>query len=339
MNLQILAEKIKATIYNPHKKPEPSKLTGLAPLERANKSEVSFFTHLRFMDDLRNTQAAAVIVKSAVEDADVIQLVHPNPQAAMALVGQMFFKWTHSFSGQSPLAYIHPEAKVAESVTLYPYAFIDKGAVIEDNVVIYPYVFIGEDCQIGAGSLLFPGCVIMARTEIGAGAIIHGGAVLGGDGFGFAPARERLEKIPQTGKVVIEKDVEIGSLTSIDRATFDETLIKQGSKLDSHVHVGHNVEVGEESMLCAMVGIAGSTTIGKRFIGAGQAAIGPGLTLGENIVVGGKAGVVNNLSEAGEYHGMPAIPAQEWRRQAILLRRLPEMYKTIQRLEKALEKK
>jgi UDP-3-O-[3-hydroxymyristoyl] glucosamine N-acyltransferase len=156
---------------------------------------------------------------------------------------------------------------------------------------------------------------------------------LGADGFGFAPTKEGLEKIPQRGKVVLEDEVEVGALTTIDRATFEETRIRKGSKLDSHVHVGHNVDLGERSMLSAFTGIAGSTKIGKGFIAAGQAGVGPGLEIGDHIVVGAQAGLVTSESEPGEYFGMPASRGKHWHKQMLALKQLPELLKTVKKLE------
>lgn len=337
MQLHALAQYIDAKIFNPKNRPLDVEILHLAPLDKAMVGHVSFFTNPKFKNELFSTQATAVIVKTAVEDLDCVQLVHSNPQLAMALVGQLFFSFQHSYHEQSELAVVSPTSQVDPSAILYPFCYIDDKSSIGKNTVIYPQVFIGSGCSIGDNCILFPGVVVMSDCSIGNNAIIHAGTVIGGDGFGFAPGPKGIEKIPQTGRVLIEDDVEIGALCTIDRATFDKTHLKQGVKLDSHVHVGHNVEVGEHSMLCAQVGIAGSTTIGKRFIGAGQAGVGPGLDIGNGIILGAKCGMVTPQSTPGEYHGMPAIPAKEWLKQVALLKRLPELTQTVRRLAKEIE--
>ncbi|MBP6217965.1 MAG: UDP-3-O-(3-hydroxymyristoyl)glucosamine N-acyltransferase [Oligoflexales bacterium] len=334
MKLQELAQLLSAKLILAHQISPELEITGLCPLNSAEAGHVSFFTNTKFKNDLFQTRASAVIVKSPIENLHIAQLVHSNPQAAMAVAGQLFYKRTHSYSGQSELAFVSSSASVHPTAVLYPFCYVGDSAQIAEQVIIYPQVYVGENCKVGAGSILFPGVVLMAGTQLGQGVMIHGGAVLGGDGFGFAPTGSRLEKIPQTGYVRIDADVEIGSLCSIDRATFEKTHLKQGVKLDSHVHVGHNVEVGENSMLCAQVGIAGSTKIGKNFIAAGQAGIAPGLEVGDGVILGGQCGLTASQELAGEYHGMPAIPAQEWRRQAVLLRKLPELVKEIRELKK-----
>ena len=174
---------------------------------------------------------------------------------------------------------------------------------------------------------------------IGAHTIIHSGAVIGSDGFGFEPSHEKIEKFMQIGSVQIGKNVEVGALCTIDRATFKKTKVGDGCKLDSQVHIGHNVDLGENSMLCGQVGLAGSSKIGKRFIAAGQVGIGPGLKIADHVTIGPKSGVIKSIEEKGDYIGMPAIQASIWRRQVLFLKKLPDIFKNIKLIQKLILKK
>ncbi|MBI2602442.1 MAG: UDP-3-O-(3-hydroxymyristoyl)glucosamine N-acyltransferase [Deltaproteobacteria bacterium] len=338
MKLKEIVQKIHAELFNPLSKSEEIDITGVAPLDKAGPQDLSFFTNSRFEDHLKETKAGAVIVAKPLSDAHLLQVIHPNILEALARVGQMFFSYSHSCQGQSPLAYIAENAKVHKRAIVYPFAFIDEGASVSEGSVIYPHTYVGRNAVIGKDCILFPGVVIMSETELGERVIIHGNTVLGGDGFGFAITKDSLQKIPQTGKVVIGSDVEIGSLTNVDRATFDKTSIGSSTKIDSLVHVGHNVEIGEQSILCGQAGIAGSVKVGNRFVAGGQAAIGHGIEIGDNVRLGGKCGVVRDIKESGDYHGYPHRPANDWRREVTLMKSLPDLIKRVRELEKKLEK-
>ncbi len=333
MKLKDLVQKIGAQIVNPKGLTEDVEITGVAPLHNAGPQDLSFLTNPRFRDQLATSRAAAIIVREPHDDCLAIQLVHVNPQEAMALASLGFFSYQHRFAGQSPLASVHERAQVAASATIYPFAFIDAEASIQEHCVIYPHVYIGPKAKIGANCILFPGVVVMSEVEIGDNVIVHSNAVIGADGFGFASGKKGITKIPQTGKVVIDSDVEIGSLTNIDRATFDQTHIGRSTKIDSLVHIGHNVEIGEYSILCGQFGVAGSTKIGKRFLAGGQSAVTAGVTLGDGITIGGRCGVSRSLPDGGTYHGVPERPAQEWRRDVVLQKKLPELFKRMKMLE------
>lgn len=342
MNIVDLAEKINATIYNPNKLTLNLNITKIAPTTSASCDHITFITNSKYMNSLLQSKAQAVLLKDPLPECNKLQLLHPNPQLAMAETANLFHQTTHSFAGQSNLATVHASAIIATEAILYPFCYIDKNAHIASNCVIYPHAYIGPNCKIGNNTIIYPGAVLMADTIVGKHVTIHSGAVLGGDGFGFVPSKEGIKKVPQTGNVVIEDHVEVGPLATIDRATFDTTTIKRGTKLDSQVHIGHNVEIGENSMLCGQVGIAGSVQIGRNFIAAGQAGVGHGLQVGDNITLASKTGITKNTTEPGIYGGMPASNIHDWRKQIVLLRKLPSLLKTIQELKEkvnSLEKK
>lgn len=338
MDIETVAQRINAQ----PKSSDPSKLrrevSGINSLAAASNHEISFLTQPKYVAEMLKTQAAAVIVKSHMPEVDVCQLVHPNPQLAMAQVATMFYRREHGFSGQSPQAWVSPDAKVHPSVTIFPFAFVDAGAEISRGAVLYPHTFVGSNCKIGEDSVLFPQVQLMPGCMVGARCLIFGGTVIGADGFGFVTTRTEQFKIPQMGGVIIEDDVEIGALSTVDRATFGATRIKKGAKLDAHVHIGHNVEIGEHCLLCAQVGVAGTTRIGDRCIAAGQVGFANGIEVGSGLIFGGQAGITRSLSEPGQYHGMPAQPARDWSRQTIALEKLPQLLKRVSALEEELEK-
>lgn len=337
MNLKEIAQKIGAQIHNPQGKSENVKISGLAPLLRAGPSELSFLSNAKFREQLRNTQAAAVIVHEVQEDCSSVQLIHPNPQEAMAIASLCFFSYKHSMHGKSDKAFVHEKAKLAKNVTLYPFAFVDSEASIGEGTVIYPHVYIGSKAKIGKDCTIFPGVKIMSEVEIGDRVILHPNVVLGGDGFGFASGKNGITKIPQIGKVVVGSDVEIGSLSNIDRATFDQTSIGHTTKIDSLVHIGHNVEIGEYSILCGQFGVAGSTKIGKRFLAAGQSGVNQGITIGDGVTIGGRCAVTGSLPDGGTYLGLPERPAKDWHKEVIAIKSLPDLLKRFRSLEATVE--
>lgn len=336
MQLKDIAEKIGAKIMSSNPESSNPQIKGLAPLLSAGPEELSFLTNLRLHEQLLHTKAAAVIVHKFYEQCPAIQLIHPNPQEGMAKASLLFFSYRHTMNGRSSQAHVAESAKVHSTVTVYPFAFVDSDAEIGEGSIIYPHVYIGTNAKIGKRCTLFPGVVIMSEVEIGDDVIIHPNAVVGADGFGFAIGKDTITKIPQIGKTVIESKVEIGSLTNIDRATFDQTIIRQSTKLDSLVHIGHNVEIGEQSILCGQFGVAGSTKIGRRFIAGGQSAVTQGVTLGDGITIGGRCAVSKSLESGGTYLGTPERPAQEWRKEVVHLKNLSQLFKRVKDLEETL---
>ena len=338
MNINQLAAEVGATLYIPKECESMvnQEITDLVPLDTAKAGQVTFLTNPKLSNQIYKCRASAIIVGQKFEDIKIIQLIHSNPRLAMTIASQFFYQRYHSFSGQSNMAYISETARVDPSATIFPFAYIGQNVQVAENCVIYPNVYLGDGCSIGCHTIIYPNAVLMEKTSVGRHVIIHGGAVLGGDGFGFTPDKNGIQKIPQKGYVEIEDDCEIGPLATIDRATFHATRIRKGCKLDSQVHLGHNVDLGEHSMLCGQVGVAGSTKIGSRFIAAGQSAIGPGLTIGDNVVLGPRTGLTQSQETSGEYMGMPISTASDWRKQSIAIKKLPELLKKVAKLEKKL---
>jgi UDP-3-O-[3-hydroxymyristoyl] glucosamine N-acyltransferase len=336
MQLEQLAQHLGATLYLPAgTRIDTSRtITDISPLDKAGDTHVSFILHQKYLPAAVASQAYALITATELPTIQKAQLIHPEPRLAMARAGNYFYQKTSVFYGQSPLAEVAETAKIAASASIFPFAYIGEGAHIAEHCCVYPQVYVGKGCEIGAGTILYPGAVIMDGCRIGAGVIVHPGAVIGADGFGYLNEPDgSILKIPQKGFVVIEDGVEVGAQSTVDRATFDATIIRRGTKLDSQVHVGHNVQIGENSLLCGQVGIAGSSKIGKNFVAAGQVGIAPGVEIPDNVTLGGKTGVTRSLTAAGKYLGMPAINPISWHKQSVALEKLPELVKKVAELE------
>ena len=223
-----------------------------------------------------------------------------------------------------------------------PYAVIGKNVEIGKGSTIYPYVFLGDNVKIGEGSVLYPGAVIHENCVLGKNAVIRAHAVIGGEGFGFATEKGKHTRIPQIGNVTLGDDVEIGACTCLDNATLGSTKVGRGTKIDNLVHLGHNVEIGDDCFLIAQTGIAGSTKAGNHVIFAGQTGCTGHITIGDNAVFAGKSGITGNVKGNQVYAGFPIRPHMEWSRTQVYLKHLPEMAKTVKALQKKiaeLEKK
>jgi len=332
MLLSELAQKLGITL-----KGEDLEIKGVNTLEEAKEDEISFLANPKYAPLLSQTKAGAVILAKEFADKVPRCLISNNPYLDFARTVQLFAKAQGSFQGQSELAYIHPQAQVDPTATIYPFVYIGKKAKIGKNTTIFSGCYIGEEVSIGEDCVLYPNVSILAQSQIGNRVILHAGVVIGSDGFGFAQASYGLEKFPQVGKVVIEDEVEIGANTSIDRAALGETKIGKGTKIDNLVQIGHNVKIGENSILVAQVGIAGSTTLGKQVILAGQVGVAGHLTLGDGCRVAAKSGVGKSLPPNTDVGGIPAMPHLTFLKTATILPKLPQMQRKIKELEKKLK--
>jgi UDP-3-O-[3-hydroxymyristoyl] glucosamine N-acyltransferase len=236
------------------------------------------------------------------------------------------------------MSFIDPTAQVSEEVYVGSFAYVSKGAQIGKQSKIYPHVFVGANVKIGANCILYSGVKIYHDCVIGDNCIIHASSVIGSDGFGFAPLPDRsYKKIPQTGNVIIEDDVEIGSNVSVDRATMGSTILRKGVKLDNLVQIAHNVEVGEHSVMAGQSGIAGSTKLGKYMVVGGQVAISGHLQIANGNQFGGQSGVNANIKEENKkWFGTPVLELRDSLRTSAIMRKLPELLSRIDALEKEL---
>lgn len=335
MNLKTLAESLGGVLVFPKEQKNEVEITGVAPVHTAQSHQVSFLLQSDF--ELNKIEAGVLIVgKNLGEDYHGIQLVHDNPYYAFAKASQLFLKEDIGFEGISDKAFIHSSAKVDESATIFPGVYIAKDAIVGKGSIIFPGVYIGVSARIGDFSTLRANVVVEHQCVIGNHVLVHGGAVIGGDGFGFAPGKNDIAKIPQVGIVIIHDHVEIGPLCTVDRGTMDSTEIGFSTKLDSHVHVGHNVKIGQYSFLCGGVLLAGSCKIGDWCTLAGNVAVSNKIQIGNRITVVAKSGVTKDLTEPGYYGGYPAVPIKEWKRDIANLRSLQRLKDSVKSL---LEKK
>ncbi|MGL5912751.1 MAG: UDP-3-O-(3-hydroxymyristoyl)glucosamine N-acyltransferase [Bacteroidales bacterium] len=314
-------------------------VSGFARIEQATEGSLCFLANPKYESWLYKTKASLAIINKS------FKLTQPVPYtiiwvddayqgiaAMLDLYAQ--FNAIEKVGRERP-SYVSWRAKVGKKCYIGAFAHIARGARIGNNVKIFPNVSIGSNASIGDNCILYPGVVVYAGCRIGNNCILHAGAVIGSDGFGFAPDENKnYKKIPQIGNVVIEDNVEIGANTCIDRATMGSTLIHQGVKLDNLVHIAHNVEVGRNTVMAALNGIAGSTQIGEGCMFGGQAGLIGHLKIGNNVMLSAKTGVVNNIPDGESHSGWPNLPAAQFRRSFVGFKNLPNLQKQIHELEK-----
>lgn len=309
-------------------------IAGPAPFENAAAGQITFAGQAKFLRRLAESEASAVIVPDGTESPGIPIVMVANPLAAFARVVGLFFPPDRQPPGIHPSAHIGDGFNAGADVHVGPGAVISEGVSLGDRVTIHPGVFLGKQVAVGDDTEIFPNVTILARCSLGSRVIVQAGTVIGSDGFGFAPDGDVYVKIPHTGIVRIEDDVEIGANNTIDRATMGETVIKRGVKTDNLVHVAHNVVVGENTVLVAQVGIAGSATIGRHAILAGQVGISGHLSVGDNVTIGPQAGIAQSVPDNQVVSGAPAIPHRLWLRVQRTLPKLPELKRRIVALEK-----
>ena len=315
-----------------------TKITGAASLAEATVHEVSFFNNPRYLAQLRNTRAAAVIVpRDFSEQIEAAVIRTPDPAKAFGQVVTKFAPPPIKFApGIHPSAVIHPRAKLGDHISIQPLVVIEAGARIGSRTVIGAGSYIGHDVVIGDGCMIYPRVTIRERCRLGARVILHSGAVIGADGFGFEMTAEGQQKVPQIGIVQIDDDVEIGANTTIDRARFGRTWIQAGAKIDNLVQVAHNVVVGKDTVIAAQTGIAGSVRIGKRVMIGGQAGIIGHIEIADGTMIGAQTGVSKNLN-GGVWWATPSVPLKEAKVQLAWVRRLGEFFERVRKIEAKLK--
>lgn len=262
-------------------------------------------------------------------------LLSSNPRQTLAHLLARWEKPPALPEGVHPGAWVHPTARIGEDVRIGPGVWIGPEAEIGDGTWIYPHVFVGDGVRIGQNCRIYPQVTLYPGTVIGDRVILHAGCVVGSDGFGYVLEETPPRKIPQIGRVVIEDDVEIGANTTVDRATLGETRIRKGTKIDNLVQIAHNVEIGENAVIAAQTGIAGSSTLGSRVILAGQVGIADHVSLGDGVIVTAKTGVSKDVPPGQVVSsGFHALPHKEHLRLQALYRRLPELWERLKALEK-----
>ena len=258
-----------------------------------------------------------------------------DPYLALASLLEMYNKMTLDKKGVSDKAYIHPSASIGQNVYIGEFAFIGDNVVLADNVKVYPHAYVGDNSRIGEGSMIFSGVRLYHDTVIGRNCTLHGGVIIGSDGFGFAPTENNeYIKVSQIGNVIIEDNVEVGSNTTIDRATIGSTIIRKGVKLDNLIQIAHNVEIGENTVIAAQTGISGSTKIGKNCMIGGQVGIVGHIRIGDNVKIQAQSGVSSNVADGEIIMGSPAINLRQYMKSYIHFKNLQDVVKRIEELEK-----
>ncbi len=311
-------------------------IKGMASLEEAEEGDITFLAELKSVALLEKTRATAVIVPSSLPALSKPVIITPNPYLAYAKIQAFFSHQPYVARGIDPRSHIGRGVKIGQEVSIYPFVFVGDRSQIGDGVVLYPGVYLGESVQVGEETILYPNVTVMDRCIIGKRVILHPGTVIGADGFGYARDGSRYVKIPQVGIVQLDDDVEIGANCAVDRAALARTWIKRGVKADNLVQVGHNVIVGEDTILVSQVGIAGSTVVGNRVAIGGQAGVAGHISIGDNVRIGGGAGITQNVPPGAVVSGVPAFPHREWLKASLVFQKLPEMKRTLAALQKKL---
>jgi UDP-3-O-[3-hydroxymyristoyl] glucosamine N-acyltransferase len=309
----------------------------VAPIDQAQEGDITFVANTKYLARLKDCKASAVILSPGIKAPGINLIVCANPYLAFAKILTILHVPDRPVKGVMAGALVAESAEIDKLATVYPGCVVGErvkigaGTTLYSGVVIYDDVTIGEDCILHANSVVREGCCLMNRV------ILQAAAVIGSDGFGFAPDGSAYYKIPQVGIVVLEDDVEIGSNSCVDRAALGETRIRRGSKLDNLVQIGHNVDVGEDCILVSQGGIAGSSKIGNHCTFGGQVAIAGHLQVGDNVMIGGRGGATGNVASDQILSGLPLMPHKQWLRSTMTLPKLPEMRKKMQQMENRLE--
>lgn len=313
-------------------------VSGVSSLDLAGPGDLTYVAAERFLKSARVCKAAAFIVGRATDTLHAPQIVVENPAYAFALAVQHFFVRPLKPRGIADQVVQGKDVTIGSEVSLWPFVTLGDRVKIGARTTIFPGVFIGDDCVVGEDTVLYPNVTVREACIIGSRVIIHSGTVVGSDGFGYVQHAGRHHKVPQIGTVTIEDDVELGANVTVDRATFGRTVIQRGSKVDNLVQIGHNVTVGEDSILVAQVGVAGSTAVGRQVMVGGQAGLSDHLTIGDQARIAARTGVTGDIPARQTVSGFPAIPHDVWLKSQAIVPRLPEMRRRVRELEERVEK-
>lgn len=321
-------------VGNPH-----LSISGVNSLEKATQSDASFLANPQYREAMKSSLAGVICVDPQIPTSDGKNyFVSNHPSRTFQQIVELFrvSQGKGAFFGIHPTAVIASNAVIGKDVTIGPYAVIDANVRIGDHSIIGAHTFIGDEVEIGSNCHIYPSCVIRERCKIGNGVILQSGVVVGSCGFGYTTDENgNHHKLEQTGIVVIEDDVEIGANTTIDRARFDTTIIRKGTKIDNLVQIAHNVEIGPYNLIAAQTGIAGSAKTGHHVIMGGQVGVSGHVDIEPLTMFAAKSGISKSM-KTGKYRGSPALPIHEYNRQEVHVRRLNEYAERIQSLEKKL---
>lgn len=338
--MEFTAEQIANVIGGRVEGNKDAKVHTFAKIEEGTEGAISFLSNPKYTHYLYDTKSSIVIVNEDVElekDVEATLIRVKNAYESIAKLLQIYEASKPKKTGVAPQAYIAPSAKLGNNCYVGPFAYVGEGAEIGDGCQIYPHAVIGDNVKVGTNCIFYPNTTIYQGCKIGNNVTIHAGSVIGADGFGFAPGADGYNKIPQIGIVVIEDNVEIGANTCVDRSTMGATVIHKGVKLDNLVQVAHNVEIGENTVMSAQVGIAGSTKVGSWCMFGGQVGLAGHITIGDKTFLGAQSGVPGSLKGGEELIGTPPMNPRAYFKSQAIFRRLPDMYKDLNDAKKKIE--
>ena len=318
-------------------------VTDLAKIEEGKEGTLSFLSNPKYEEFIYTTKSSICIVNKDFIPVKPLPLSLTlikveNSYTCFAQLLELYDNLNKKEAKIEQPSFIDNSAVIGSDLYLGAFAYIGKNVEIGNKVVIYPNVYLGDNVKIGSNTVLHPGVSIYFGCNVGENCIIHAGTVVGSDGFGFAPNSEGVfQKIPQIGNVIIENNVEIGSNCAIDRATMGSTFIREGVKIDNLCQIAHNVDIGKNSALAALVAVAGSAKIGKRVMIGGQAAINGHLSIADDTKIVGQSGVVKTVKEAVTLMGTPAIPLNDFKKSSVGFRKLPFILSKLEELEKKIK--
>jgi len=313
-------------------------IAGVAGMEHAVPGQLTFLANPKYAHKVKHTHASAILVSEPVAGLPIAFLVSSNPYLDFARALALFYQPPRPAPGIHPLASIAPDAAIGENCSIGPFAVVGPRARLGRNAVLHPHVVIYEGVEIGDDFLAHSHAAVREFCRIGDRVILQNGVVVGGDGFGFARRADGTHfKIVQSGVAVIEDDVEIQSLTSVDRATVGESRVRRGAKIDSLVQVGHACVVGEDNIICAQTGLAGSTVLERNVLLAGQVGSSGHLTVHEGATVYAQSGIGGDVEPHTRISGSPAFAANDWLRAVTAFPRLPEILKSLRELKKRVD--
>ncbi|MEG1885899.1 MAG: UDP-3-O-(3-hydroxymyristoyl)glucosamine N-acyltransferase [Alistipes sp.] len=310
----------------------------VSSIEEGRAGSLAYLTNPKYESFLYTTQASVVLVNRSFEPAQAVAatlIKVDNAEECVLKLLEMYNAAKPQKKGIGKWASISEQAQLGKECYVGDFTVIEAGAKIGDNCQIYPQVYIGDGVSVGEGTKIYPGVKIYEGCHVGKNCILHAGAVIGADGFGFAPnAAGGFDKIPQLGNVLIEDDVEVGANTCIDRAKTDSTIIRKGVKLDNLIQVGHNVQIGENTVSSAQMGIAGTSKVGRNCFLAGQVGIKDHVTIGDRVKIGSKSGIDKNIPDDEVRMGYPALPGMQFHRSSAVFKNLPDLVQRVNALER-----
>jgi len=316
---------------------ENTVIRNISGIEQAGEGDITFVANPKYIKYIEKTKASAIVCSPDIQSETKNLLKVENPYLAYAKAITYLNPPPQESGTVDDRAAIGRNVTLGQNVTVYPFVFIGNNAVIGDNSVLYPGCFIGHNAKIGADTRIYANVTVREGCRIGNNVIIHAGAVIGSDGFGFAPDGAKKFKIPQLGIVQIDDDVEIGSCTTIDRATMGKTWIKRGAKLDNLIQVAHNCTIGEDAVIISQTGISGSSHIGDRVTMAGQSATTGHVKIENDAIVGARGAVTSDIPAKQIVSGAPHMPHRDWLKATLVFQKLPDLNKTVKSLQKKIE--